>query len=80
MQPKPAALATVDQILELAKQAENLYESQNSAEQRHLLDLVLSNRTFDRGSLYPTYAKPFDLLVRGNETGEWRREWDSNPR
>ena len=23
---------------------------------------------------------PFDLLVRGNETGDWRREWDSNPR
>jgi hypothetical protein len=75
-------LATVKaaKILELAKQAEILYKSQVPAEQRRLLDLVLLNCTFDRGSLCPTYAEPFDLLVRGNKTGNWRREWDSNPR
>jgi len=65
-------------ILELAKQAENLYKSQVPAKQRRLLELVLSNCTFDRGSLCPTYAKPFDLLVRGNKTGNWRRGWDSS--
>src|SRR5258708_4171539 len=31
-----------------------------------------------RASLCPTYSKPFDLLVRGNETGEWRREGGSS--
>ena len=72
--------ATAEKILELAKQAEFLYESQNPTEQRRLLETVLSNCTFDRGSLVPTYSKPFDLLVRGNETGCWRGRRDSNPR
>jgi hypothetical protein len=78
--PRPLVSVTGEQILELAKKAEILYKSQNAAEQRRLLETVLSNCTFDRGSLCPTYSKPFDLFVRGNETGDWRREWDSNPR
>ena len=32
---------------------------------------TLSNCTFDRGSLSATYPKPFDLLVRGHESGDW---------
>jgi DNA invertase Pin-like site-specific DNA recombinase len=67
-------------ILELAKQAENLYKSQNPTEQRRLLETVLSNCTFDAGTVCATYAKPFDLFVRGNETGEWRAQQDSNLR
>jgi hypothetical protein len=64
------------QTLELAKRAEFLYKSHDSAEQRRLLETVLSNCTFDRGTLCPTYSKPFDLFVRGNETGDWRGVWD----
>ena len=30
------------------------------------------------GTLCPTYSKPFDLLVRGNETGDWLLRLDSN--
>jgi hypothetical protein len=71
-------MVTAQKILELAKQAENLYKSQNSAEQRRLLETVLSNCTFDRGSLSPTYTSPFDLLVRGNQTGNWLLRLDSN--
>jgi hypothetical protein len=73
-------MATAAEILELAKKAESLYKMQNPAEQRRLLETVLSNCTFDRGTLSPTYSSPFDLLVKGNQTGNWRREWDSNPR
>ena len=47
-----------------------------SAEQRRLLEIVLSNCTVDRGSLTPTYNSPFDLLVRGNKTGNWLGVWD----
>jgi len=47
-------------------------------EQPRLLETVLSNCTFDRGSLKPTYTSPFDLLVKGNETGNWRRGRDSS--
>jgi hypothetical protein len=66
-QPQPGAMTTAAKILELAKQAENLYRSQNPAEQRRLLETVLSNCTFDRGSVAVTYTSPFDLFVRGNE-------------
>ena len=48
---------TGEKILELAKRAEILYKNQDPAEQRRLLETVLSNCTFDRGSLCPTYTK-----------------------
>ena len=79
-QPRLLATATAAKILELAKKAESLYKTQNPTEQRRLLETVLSNCTFDRGSLCPTYSTPFDLFVRGNETGDWRGRRDSNPR
>ncbi len=69
-------VVTGEKTLELAKQAGFLYKKQNP-EQRRLLETLLSNCTFDRGSLCPTYSKPFDLFVKGNETGNWRRGWDS---
>jgi hypothetical protein len=78
-QPNAALAVTGQKILELAKQAGFLYRTQDPSEQRRLLETVLSNCTFDRGSLCPTYAKPFDLFVKGNETGNWRRGWDSIP-
>ena len=78
--PIPAYEVTAEKILELAKQAGFLYQTQSPAEQRRLLDTVLSNCTFDRGTLCPTYSKPFDLLVQGHETGNWRGRRDSNPR
>ena len=79
-QARPLSSTGAEKILELAKNAEFLYKQQNPREQRRLLETVLSNCTFNRGSLCPTYTSPFDLLVRGNETGDWRRGWDSNPR
>jgi DNA invertase Pin-like site-specific DNA recombinase len=78
--PREAITVTAHKILELAKQAEFLYKSQNPREQRRLLETVLSNCTFDRGTLCPTYSKPFDLLVQGNKTGDWLRRLDSNLR
>ena len=77
-QARPANVLTAAKTLELAKQAETLYRSQNPAEQRRLLETVLSNCTFDAGSVCPTYASPFDLLVQGNETGDWLLRLDSN--
>jgi hypothetical protein len=65
--PRQPIAVTAEKILELAKQAEFLYKSQNPAEQHRLLETVLSNCAFNRGTLCPTYSKPFDLLVRGNE-------------
>jgi site-specific DNA recombinase len=66
-------------ILELAKDAPRLFGRQNPAEQAKLLRTLVSNCTFDRGSLSVTYIKPFDLLVEGNEKGDWLGRRDSNP-
>jgi site-specific DNA recombinase len=59
------------QILELAQRAHGLYVTQNPSEQARLVKTLLSNCAFDRGSLTPTYNKPFDLFVNGAETGNW---------
>jgi hypothetical protein len=36
-----------------------------------LIKTLVSNSTFDRGSLSPTYVKPFDVFAEGSETGDW---------
>ena len=77
--PQTAFVATGERILELVKRAGILYKTHDPAEQRRLLETLLSNCTFDRGSLSPTYRKPFDLFARATETGEWRGRRDSKP-
>jgi site-specific DNA recombinase len=71
--------ATGSKILELAKNAHNLFIRQDPREQARLLKTLVSNSTFDRGSLSVAYVKPFDLLVEGNETENWLGGRDSNP-
>ncbi len=55
------------EIIELANSAYDRYLTKTRQEQRHLLDLLLSNCTFYRGTLCPTYNKPFDILAKGSE-------------
>src|SRR5436190_15740735 len=71
--------ATGSKILELAKNAHSLFIRQDPREQARLLRTLVSNCTFDRGSLSVAYVKPFDLLVDGNKTGDWLGRRDSNP-
>ncbi len=49
-------------ILELSNRAWELYEKQEMAEKRRLLDFVFSNSTWAGGKLSPNYKKPFDLI------------------
>ena len=70
--------ATGLQILELAQNAYSLYVTESAPEQARLVKMLLSNCTFDRGSLSPTYNKPFELFARGTETGDWLLRLDSN--
>jgi len=58
-------------IIELAQQAYPLYLRQNASEKRRLLNFVLSNCTLDGLTLYPTYKKPFDLIVEGVKMQTW---------
>jgi len=53
------------QILELAQTAYSSYVAKNPHEQARLIKTLVSNSTFDRGSLSPTYIKPFDVLANG---------------
>jgi hypothetical protein len=59
------------QILELAQTAYSSYVTKNPREQARLVKTVVSNSTFDRGSLSPTYIKPFDVFANGGKTGDW---------
>jgi hypothetical protein len=55
------------EILELANNAYGLYLKQEWDEKAKLLRTLLSNSTFVRGTLCPTYNKPFDILAKGSE-------------
>lgn len=54
-------------ILELANRAYDMYLRRDRHEQRELLDSILSNCTFYRGTLCPTYRKPFHILAKGHQ-------------
>ena len=71
-------MAKGSKSLELAQTAPAQFLTQNPAEQARLLKMLLSNCTFDRGSLSVAWVKPFDLLARGNENGDWLGGRDSN--
>jgi site-specific DNA recombinase len=49
-------------LLELARNAQSLFERQDAREKRRLLNFVLSNCTWDDGEVVATFRQPFDLL------------------
>ena len=52
------------EILELARNAQRLFERQKPREKRRLLNFVLSNCTWENGEVVATFRQPFDLLVK----------------
>src|SRR5262249_60485559 len=51
------------QLLELARNAQNLFERQEPREKRRLLNFVLSNCTWEDGKVVANFREPFDLLA-----------------
>jgi site-specific DNA recombinase len=51
------------QILELARNAQRLFERQEPRQKRRLLNFVLSNCTWVDGEVVATFRQPFDLLA-----------------
>src|ERR1700716_1319518 len=51
------------QILELARNAQRLFERQEPRQKRRLLNFVLSNCTWEDGEVVTTLRQPFDLLA-----------------
>lgn len=64
--PVPQTDRTMDlsRISELANKAYSLYVNQSPAEKGKLLRIVLSNCLVDAVGIYPTYRKPFDLILK----------------
>ena len=54
------------QILELARNAQRLFERQEPRQKRRLLNFLLSNCTWDDGKVVATFRQPFDLLEETN--------------
>jgi site-specific DNA recombinase len=52
------------QILELARNAQKLFEQQQPREKRRLLNFVLSNCSWEDGEVVATFRQPFDLLAQ----------------
>ena len=50
-------------ILELARNAQALFERQPAREKRRLLNFVLSNCSWEDGEVVATFCQPFDLLA-----------------
>jgi hypothetical protein len=51
------------QLLELARNAQKLFEQQEPREKRRLLNFVISNCTWEDGGVVTTFGQPFDLLA-----------------
>ena len=51
------------QLLELARNAQGMFERQESRQKRRLLNCVLSNCTWEDGEVTATFRQPFDLLA-----------------
>ena len=68
------------ELLEFAQKAYFLYEKQDSHQKVRLLKIIQSNCTYDGVSIYPTYRKPFDILIKLSESEGWRAWKDLNLR
>ena len=82
-------------LIELAQNAQRLFEKQNSREKRRLLNILVSNSSWRDHELTVTLRQPFDLIAEttaiaakrkaaGDVSNDysviWGAEWDSNPR
>ncbi len=64
---------TVQSILQLATNAESLWQRRNSQERRNLLERLLSNRVWDGVSVQYELVKPLQTLSEMKQDKNWRR-------
>lgn len=64
-------LDNLHSTLELAQTIDSKVVTENEFEKADLAKIVLSNSKIDAISLYPTYRKPFDIIVRRAKNEEW---------
>jgi len=61
------------QILELARNAQTLFEKQEPRQKRRLLNFLLSNCSWENGEVVATFRQPFDLLAETNAIAVTRK-------
>ena len=57
-------------LLELTRNMHRLFEKQQAAEKRRLLDFVVSNSVWQGGEIVPVWRQPFDMIALANEAGD----------
>ena len=57
---------SVEEVLDLAKNAAEIFQSSQMAQKKQILNCVFANLTMKQKNLYFLYKKPFDLLVKGS--------------
>ncbi len=57
---------SVEEVLDLAKNAAEIFMSSQMAQKKQILNCVFANLTMKQKNLYFLYKKPFDLLVKGS--------------
>jgi site-specific DNA recombinase len=65
------------QILELARNAQRLFERQEPRQKRRLLNFVLSNCAWEDGEVVATFRQPFDLFAETTAVAA-RRETENS--
>jgi DNA invertase Pin-like site-specific DNA recombinase len=71
---------TVTHLLDLSKNAPQLFEKANHEQKRTLINLVLSNLQLKGEQLLWELQKPFDTMAFCNQNGNWYPRQDSNLR
>ena len=56
-------------LLELTRNMHRLFEKQQAAEKRRLLNFVVSNSIWKGGEIVPAWRQPFDMIALANASG-----------
>ena len=69
---EPTQESTISGIrpLELTRNMHRLFEKQQAAEKRRLLDFVVSNSVWREGKIVPAWRQPFDMIALANESAQ----------
>ena len=57
-------------LLELTRNMHRLFEKQEAAEKRRLLNFVVSNSLWKGGEIVPVWRQPFDMIAVANQAGD----------
>jgi hypothetical protein len=73
-------LVTAERVLELAKQAEFLFETRSREERRDFLARLVCNPRLDGRTVRFDLRKPFAVIAKMRVANDWRPQRESNPR